>query len=41
MRLLTGPAEDVDSKDLRMKGLFISREEALILKAERKMEYVV
>ena len=25
MCLLAGPAEDVDSKDSRMKGLFISR----------------
>ena len=27
MCLLSGPAEDVDSKDSRMKGLFISRKE--------------
>ena len=38
MCLLPGPAEDVDSKDSR---LFHFAEEALLLEAEGKMEYVV
>ena len=41
MCLLPGPAKDVDSKDSRMKDLFISRKKALLLEAEGKIEYVV
>ena len=41
MFLLPGPAEDVDSKDSKMKGLFILRTKLCFWKAEGKMEYVV
>ena len=36
MCLLAGPAEDVDSKDSRMKGLFISRKKLCFWRQKEK-----
>ena len=41
MRLLPGPAEDVDSKDSRITGLFISRKKLCFWRQKEKWSNVV